>query len=86
MLVTAASGVAPRRRDLDFQLFDVLDVEALLRLPYFAEHDRATLAGVLDAAYEVAGDYFAPSAAELDAFGFRLENGEVATTSSESAG
>jgi butyryl-CoA dehydrogenase len=82
MLATAASGVAPRRRDLDFQLFDVLDVEALLRLPHFAEHDRATLAGVLDAAYEVAGDFFAPSAAELDAYPFRLENGEVATPSS----
>jgi butyryl-CoA dehydrogenase len=82
VLATAASGVAPRRRDLDFQLFDVLDVESLLRLPYFAEHDRATLAGVLDAAYEVAGDYFAPSAAELDAFPFRLDNGEVATPSS----
>jgi alkylation response protein AidB-like acyl-CoA dehydrogenase len=60
----------------------VLDVEALLRLPYFAEHDRATLGGVLDAAYEVAGDYFAPSAAELDVFPFRLENGEVATPGS----
>jgi len=82
MLVTAASGVAPRRRDLDFQLFDVLDVEALLHLPHFAEHDRATLAGVLDAAYEVAGDYFSPTAAELDAFAFRLENGEVATPDS----
>jgi len=79
VLATAATGVAPRRRDLDFQLFEVLDVEALLRLPYFAEHDRATLTGVLDAAYEVAGDYFAPTAAELDAFEFRLDGGEVAT-------
>src|ERR1700681_2652604 len=82
MLASAATGLAPRRRDLDFQLFDVLDLEALLRLPHFAEHDRATLDGVLDTAYEIAADYFAPSAAELDAFPFRLENGEVATPSS----
>ena len=82
MLATAASGVAPRRRDLDFQLFEVLDVVALLRLPYFAEHDPATLTGVLDAAYEVAGDFFSPSAAELDAFPFRLEHGAVATPAS----
>jgi alkylation response protein AidB-like acyl-CoA dehydrogenase len=82
MLATAASGVAPRRRDLDFQLFDVLDVAALLRLPYFADHDRATLAGILDTAYDIAGETFAPFAAELDAFPFRLVDGDVATPES----
>ncbi|MDB5027996.1 MAG: acyl-CoA dehydrogenase [Candidatus Eremiobacteraeota bacterium] len=82
MLATAATGVAPRRRDLDFQLFEVLDVEALLRLPHFADHDRATLSGVLDTAYEIAGDFFAPGAAELDAFPFKLRDGDVATPES----
>jgi len=82
MLASAITGLAPRRRDLDFQLFDVLDLEALLRLPHFAEHDRATLAGVLDTAYEIAADYFAPCAAELDAFPFRLDDGKVATPDS----
>lgn len=82
MLASAIAGVAPRRRDLDFQLFEVLDVDALLRLPHFAEHDRATLAGVLDTAYEIAAEAYAPSAAELDAFPFRLVDGNVATPQS----
>ena len=72
MLATATS-VSPRRRELDFQLFDVLDIERLLATPHFAEHDRATLDAILDAAYDIAGDYFAPFAAELDAFEYRLE-------------
>jgi alkylation response protein AidB-like acyl-CoA dehydrogenase len=82
MLATPSTRVAPRRRELDFQLFDVLDVAALLRLPYFADHDRATLAGILDTAYDIATETFAPFAAELDAFPFRLVDGEVATPAS----
>ena len=82
MLASATTALAPRRRDLDFQLFDVLDVEALLRLPHFADHDRATLAGILDTAYEIAADSYAPSAAELDAFAFELVDGSVATPDS----
>ncbi len=82
MLASATTGLAPRRRDLDFQLFDVLDVAALLRLPHFADHDRATLDGVLDTAYEIAADFYAPSAAELDAFPFRLNDGNVVTPDS----
>ena len=78
MLATATS-VSPRRRELDFQLFDVLDIEKLLATPHFAEHDRATLDAILDAAYDIAGDYFAPFAAELDAFEYRLEDGKIAT-------
>lgn len=82
MLATPTTRVAPRRRELDFQLFEVLDVAALLDLPYFAEHDRATLGGILDTAYEIAGETFAPFAAELDAFPFRLVDGAVATPDS----
>ncbi len=78
MLATSTS-ISPRRRELDFQLFDVLEIEALLATPHFAEHDRGTLDAILDAAYEIAGDYYAPLAAELDSFDFRLVNGSVAT-------
>jgi butyryl-CoA dehydrogenase len=78
MLATTTS-VSPRRRELDFQLFDVLEIEKLLATPHFAEHDRATLDAILDAAYDIAGDYFAPFAAELDAFEYRLEDGKIAT-------
>ncbi|MBD5605868.1 MAG: acyl-CoA dehydrogenase [Candidatus Eremiobacteraeota bacterium] len=78
MLATSTS-VSPRRRELDFQLFDVLEIDKLLATPHFAEHDRATLDAILDAAYEIAGDYFAPLAAELDAFDYVLDDGNVAT-------
>ena len=79
MLATASTQLSPRRRDLDFQLYEVLHFENILRLPRFAEHDRATADSILDTAYDIAGDYFAPLAAELDAFPYSLEDGEVAT-------
>ena len=79
VIATPTLQLAPRRRELDFQLFDVLDVEKLLALPHFAEHDGATLRAILDTAYELAAEYYAPSAAELDAFPFELRDGEVAT-------
>ena len=82
MLATSTTAVAPRRRELDFQLFDVLGLDALLDLPYFADHDRATLTAILDTAYDVAGEYFAPCAAELDAYQFRLNDGSVVTPES----
>ncbi len=78
-MLASVTAISPRRRELDFQLFDVLEIEKLLETPHFAEHDRATLDAILDAAYEIAGDYFAPIAAELDAYEFRLENGRVVT-------
>ncbi|MEA2664954.1 MAG: hypothetical protein QOI11_1898 [Candidatus Eremiobacteraeota bacterium] len=81
-MLATTTAVAPRRRELDFQLFDVLALDALLELPYFADHDRATLGAILDTAYDVAGEYFAPCAAELDAYDFRLREGEVATPAS----
>ncbi|HTW85511.1 MAG TPA: acyl-CoA dehydrogenase [Candidatus Sulfotelmatobacter sp.] len=77
-VATAAAPVAPRRRELDFQLYDVLDLEELLRFPYYAEHDRATVDGILDTAYAIAGEVYAPFAAALDAYPFRLVDGEVA--------
>jgi butyryl-CoA dehydrogenase len=79
MLATSPTAIAPRRRDLDFQLYEVLALEELLRTPYFAEHDRATLDAIIDAAYDIATDYYAPLAAELDAYDFKLRDGEIAT-------
>jgi butyryl-CoA dehydrogenase len=71
--------LAPRRAEIDFQLYDVLHVEKLLALPQFAEHDRATLDSILDTAYDIAADYYAPTAAALDAFDFKLVDHAVAT-------
>jgi butyryl-CoA dehydrogenase len=79
MLAAASTQLSPRRRDLDFQLYEVLDFEKILALPRFSDHDRGTADAIVDTAYDIAGDYLAPLAAELDAFPYRLENGNVAT-------
>jgi butyryl-CoA dehydrogenase len=82
MLATASTAISPRRRELDFQLFDVLAVDALLALPHFVEHDRDTLAAILDTAYEIAADFYAPSATELDQFEFAVVDDVIATPAS----
>ena len=43
-----------RRRDLDFLLYEWLDVAALCQRERFAQHDRATFDAVLDAAETLA--------------------------------
>jgi butyryl-CoA dehydrogenase len=54
------------RRDLDFQVFEVLDAGGLCRLPRYAEHDRQVFDGVIDSAYRIAEERFAPFAAACD--------------------
>jgi alkylation response protein AidB-like acyl-CoA dehydrogenase len=49
-----------RRRDLEFQLFEVLDVAALTSRPRFSEHSRETFLSALDTALDVADRKFAP--------------------------
>jgi butyryl-CoA dehydrogenase len=48
------------RRDLDFLLYEWLDVERLTERERFAGHDRATFDAVLDLAERVATERFAP--------------------------
>jgi butyryl-CoA dehydrogenase len=67
------------RRDLDFQLYEVLDCGALPRLARFASHDRAVFDGVLDAAYRIAVERFAPFAAACDREEPRIEDGRAWT-------
>jgi len=55
------------RRDLDFLLYELLDVGALTRTPRYAMHDRGSFDGVLDAALRLAETKFQPHAAKLDA-------------------
>ncbi len=55
------------RRDLDFMLYELLDVEALTARPRFAEHGRETFAAALDTAHEIAEKRFAPHNAKADA-------------------
>jgi hypothetical protein len=48
------------RRDLDFLLYEWLDVEGLTARERFADHSRETFDGVLDLCEQVATKYFAP--------------------------
>ena len=54
------------RRDLDFLLYEYLQVEKLCAQPRYAEHDRGTFDGILDVAETMAEAEFAPHAAKAD--------------------
>ncbi len=54
------------RRDLEFQLLEVLDVEALTSRPRFSEHSRETFLAALDTALDLADAKFVPHAREAD--------------------
>lgn len=64
-------------RELDFQLFDVLQLESLLALPRFGGHDRSLAGAMTEAALALAAERFAPCAARLDVDEPRLEGGRV---------
>jgi butyryl-CoA dehydrogenase len=53
-------------RDIEFLLYELLDVEALCAAPAFAGHDRTTFDAALDAAARLAREQFAPHAATAD--------------------
>ncbi|MDP3293588.1 MAG: acyl-CoA dehydrogenase [Nevskia sp.] len=55
------------RRDLDFMLYELLDVEALCRRPRYAMHGRDSFEAVIDAAHRLAVEQFLPHAAKADA-------------------
>ncbi|MFJ8471237.1 acyl-CoA dehydrogenase [Kitasatospora sp. NPDC094011] len=55
------------RRDLDFLLYDWLDVTALTRRPRYADHDRSTFDAVLELSETIATRHFAPHNKRNDA-------------------
>jgi alkylation response protein AidB-like acyl-CoA dehydrogenase len=66
-----------RRRDFDFLLYEVFDVEALIAKPAFAGQGRELFDAIIDTAIRVAEQKFEPCAALLDAEEPRWENGQV---------
>ena len=48
------------RRDLEFLLYDWLDVTSLCGRPRFSDHSRETFDAALDASERIASDYFLP--------------------------
>ncbi|MGZ4536827.1 MAG: acyl-CoA dehydrogenase [Nocardioidaceae bacterium] len=65
------------RRDLDFLLYEWLDVEALCTRERFAEHSRETFDAVLDLSEQIATDFFAPHNRKSDLEEPRLVDGRV---------
>jgi len=55
------------RRDLNFLLYEWLDVESLTTRERFADHSRETFDAALDTAEKIAADYFAPHNKKSDA-------------------
>ncbi|NBB64624.1 acyl-CoA dehydrogenase, partial [Pseudomonas sp. ODNR1LW] len=54
------------RRDLDFILYEWLEVERLTQRARFTDHDRAVFDGVLDTCSQIAAEAFAPHNRKAD--------------------
>ncbi|MDM7860749.1 acyl-CoA dehydrogenase [Alteromonas sp. ASW11-36] len=54
------------RDELEFQLFQNLDLDSVLQRPYFSDHDRGSIAAILDTAEQIAEEQFLPHNAEAD--------------------
>jgi butyryl-CoA dehydrogenase len=65
------------RRDLEFHLFETLDVQALLARPRFADHSRETLTAALDTAQAIAEEKFAPHNRKADEIEPRFDGERV---------
>lgn len=65
------------RRDLDFMLCEVLEVERLREYPRFAEHNRETFASALDLAHQIALEKFLPHNRKSDLNEPRMVDGKV---------
>lgn len=55
------------RRDIDFLLDELLDLDSILQTERYSQYDRETIAAILDTANTVAEDVFWSSAATVDA-------------------
>ena len=65
------------RRQLDFLLYEFLDIDALFGTARYADWDREAVGQILDTAQKIAEDHFLPIAAEVDANEPTYENGKV---------
>lgn len=65
------------RRDLDFLLYEVFDLETTLSADRFNDYDRESVDAILDLAQSLAEDVFQPFAAKLDANEPKYINGGV---------
>ena len=64
-------------REVDFQLYDVLDVPSLCRLPYFRDHSRETFDLYLRTARRLAREVLFPTYRAVDEAPPELKDGAV---------
>ena len=69
------------RRDLDFVLYETLDLERILESERYADYDRESLDAMMDLCQTIAEDQFLPCAAKLDANEPKFVDGKVETIS-----
>ena len=65
------------RRDIDFLLYEMLDVDKLCEREYFSEHGRNTFGPMLDTAEDIARDHFATCAEVGDKNMAEIVDGKV---------
>jgi alkylation response protein AidB-like acyl-CoA dehydrogenase len=65
------------RRDLEFVLYELLEVERLCERSRYREHSRATFDAVLDTAARIAAEQFATHSRQADQNEPRFEDGRV---------
>ena len=65
------------RRNLDFVLFEMPDLDTLLTTPRYEEHDRESITAMLDVVEGIAETNFLPFAAKLDANEPKFVDGKV---------
>lgn len=76
------SSLTLSRQDIDFLLFDWLDVQALTVRARYADHSRETFSAALDTYTSIAEDYFAPHNKKNDQIE-PIFNGERVTVNPE---
>jgi hypothetical protein len=71
------ASLALSRVDLDFLLYEWLDVESLTTRERYAQHSRATFDAVLELSERVSADHFAPHNRASDSHEPALDGGEI---------
>ncbi len=64
-------------KDLNFQLFENIDLSAITDIPYFSDHSKETFELVLDAAKEIAERKLHPLLTEMDRKEPQLKDGAI---------
>ena len=64
-------------RQMDFDLYEVLDAEGLADLPHFADHSRETFDFVLDSCRRLSRDHLWPAYRDIDAEPPRYVDGRI---------